>query len=62
MKNQPKDFWLGFIRAIASKNAKKIKIKINKKYFASSNTTLFILLTYFIIYLIFQFLFLHTTQ
>ena len=30
MKNQPKDFWLGLIRALASKKKKKKRKKKNK--------------------------------
>ena len=50
MKNQPKDFWLGLIRALASE--KKTK-KRKKNYFTFSDIALFILLTYFTIHPIF---------
>ena len=49
MKNQPKDFWLGLIRALASEKKKKKK----KNYFKFSDIALFILLTYFTIHPIF---------
>ena len=49
MKNQPKDFWLGLIRALDPRKKRKKK----QTYFIFSNITLFILLTYFTIHPIF---------